>query len=79
VALILDEVNPIALGRRSRQAFDDVWQQFTKLSSPTRSSSFDLDDDFAFNGTAEFTTPQASFTTVLVVGATGRVGKVCVC
>lgn len=34
--LKLSSFNPLTLGRQSRQIFDDVWQQFTKLSSPTR-------------------------------------------
>jgi len=61
------------------QLFDDVWTQFTKLGSPVTSS---MDGDglppwAAASG--EFETPSAAATTrVLVVGATGRVGRVLV-
>lgn len=76
----LDSVNPFVLGQRSRALFDDVWQQFTKLGSPVQ--SVNLDDEFATLATLDdlkggvFETPQASYTTVLVVGATGRVGRI---
>ena len=55
-----------------RQIFDDVWQQFTKLSGPVGSSA--LDDVFnrMAAGKDEFETPQAAVTKVLVAGATGR-------
>jgi predicted amino acid dehydrogenase len=68
----VDTLNPIELGREARRVFDDVWDQFTKLASPTRSFSLDEFLD------SEQESPQASFTTVLVVGATGRVGRVVV-
>lgn len=75
----LDDINPYAMGRRSRALFDDVWQQFTKLTSPTQSVG--LDDVFTsvddLSGSV-FETPQAPSTTVLVVGATGRVGRILV-
>lgn len=68
----VDTLNPIQLGREARRVFDDVWDQFTKLASPTRSFSLDEFLD------SEQEAPQASYTSVLVVGATGRVGRVVV-
>lgn len=60
------------------QLFDDVWTQFTKLGSPVTSS---LEDE-AYTpwaaASSEFETPSAAATRVLVVGATGRVGRVLV-
>jgi len=59
-----------------RQIFDDVWQQFTKLSGPIGSKR--ALDDALFRGLGagndEFETPQAAVTCVLVAGATGRCG-----
>ncbi|KAK9808907.1 hypothetical protein WJX72_006181 [[Myrmecia] bisecta] len=72
----LDDFNPYSIGRKSRAIFDDVWQQFTKLSSPTR--SFNMEQLGSAGDRSEFETPQAAFTTVLVAGATGRVGRVLV-
>jgi hypothetical protein len=56
-----------------RKLLDDVWRQFTKLSSPV-TSSMTLDEEFSSSAyeVGEFDTPQASDTTVLVTGATGR-------
>ncbi|KAK9843775.1 hypothetical protein WJX81_005781 [Elliptochloris bilobata] len=77
-ALSIDNFNPVVMGRKSRRIFDDVWQQFTKLSGPVGSSA--LDDVFnrMAAGKDEFETPQAAVTRVLVAGATGRVGRVLV-
>ena len=59
------------------QVFDDVWQQFARLSSPGQYSRDYLDGDF--QGPAEeFSSPTAQDTTVLVAGATGRVGRILV-
>jgi len=62
--------------RRAQQIFDDVWQQFTKLSGPIGSKR--ALDDALFRGLGagndEFETPQAAVTRVLVAGATGRCG-----
>ena len=53
--------------------FNEVWQQFTKLTSPISSAG---DADVALGRLAgdsgEFETPQAAVTRVLVTGATGR-------
>ena len=39
---------------------------------------FMMEDDKAFIDNSAYETPQAAYTTVLVVGATGRIGKVLV-
>lgn len=70
-------LDPVELGRRSRQAVDEIWKQVTRLSSPT--SSFSLDQDPNLDtSTDNFVTPQAEFTNVLVVGATGKTGRILV-
>lgn len=73
-----DVVNPIKLGRKSRAVLDDLWEQFASITSPTKSlPSTVLDGKYrAGEGLTDFETPQAAFTTVLVVGATGKVGRV---
>lgn len=75
--LTLDDFNPIAMGRRSREIFDDVWTQLQRIGSPTRSIFVD-DEYMAFDTPEEFESPAAPSTTVLVTGATGRVGRVLV-
>ncbi|KXZ49366.1 hypothetical protein GPECTOR_22g960 [Gonium pectorale] len=74
--LDLNAINPYELGRQARAAFNDVWEQLSRVTSPTR--SFIIDDVLEVESDAEFTAPQAAYTTVLVVGATGRVGRVLV-
>lgn len=69
-------VNPIKLGRKSRAVLDNLWGQFTSVTSPTRSLPVTEEYSSAGEGLTEFETPQAAFTTVLVVGATGRIGRV---
>lgn len=71
----LDSFNPIAMGRKSREVFDDVWTQLQRLGG-TSSARGLLLDDYGLGG--EFETPQAPSTTVLVVGAFGRVGRIVV-
>ncbi|PNW73930.1 hypothetical protein CHLRE_13g578650v5 [Chlamydomonas reinhardtii] len=77
-ANLLNVINPYELGRQTRKAFDDVWGQLSRVSSPTR--SFIIDDvlEVGVGADAEFAAPQAAYTTVLVVGATGRVGRILV-
>lgn len=70
-------IDPVNLGRKSRQLFDDVWNQFAKITSPTSSFSEDQLGEFA-DSTLDYQTPQANFTTVLVLGSTGTVGTVMV-
>eukprot|EP00878_Enallax_costatus_P010976 GHUV01011464.1.p1 GENE.GHUV01011464.1~~GHUV01011464.1.p1 ORF type:complete len:401 (+),score=73.85 GHUV01011464.1:211-1413(+) len=70
---IIDNINPYALGRQARRAFDTVWGQLGSITSPTKSYVFDdvLDPSLQLEAS-----PQAANTKVLVVGATGRVGKI---
>ena len=83
----LEDVNPVALGRKSRAAFDQVFKRLTSLTSiPGQSGS--VTDGAAYvdgvydaellsgSSVGEYETPNAKFTTVLVTGATGRVGRV---
>ena len=72
------DVNPIKLGRKSRAVLDDLWKQFAAIASPTRTARLTERYRGTGEGMSEFETPQAAFTTVLVIGATGRVGKVLV-
>lgn len=71
----LGAINPIALGRKARVVVDEVWKQLSQLGSPTK-SSFIIDDILEPGQALDFEAPQAAYTTVLVVGATGRVGRV---
>jgi len=70
---IIDNVNPYELGRQARRAFDDVWGSISSITSPTKSYVFDdiLDPTLSLEEDAD-----AQSTTVLVVGATGRVGRI---
>ena len=58
----LDAVNPIALGRQARRAFDEVWSQLSALASPTK--SFSLEDEMGMGylvpmqASDNFTAPQ---------------------
>jgi hypothetical protein len=68
---LLARVNPFNLGVKSRALFDEVWDRFVSLSSVTRRGapppeleSFDDEEELARG------------TSVLVVGGTGRVGRV---
>jgi hypothetical protein len=70
-------LNPVELGRRSRQALDDAWSQITSLTGSR--ASFTLDDDLGADvSTDEFQMPQARLTSVLVVGGTGKLGRIVV-
>jgi NADPH-dependent curcumin reductase CurA len=56
--------------------FDDVWQQFARLASPAGGS---MAGSLGYASPAEeFSSPAATNTTVLVAGATGRVGRILV-
>lgn len=74
----LEDINPYVMGRKSRALLDDVWTQFTKISSPVQSISLDEYNSMPDTSGSVFETPQAGSTTVLVAGATGRVGRVLV-
>lgn len=69
-------LNPVELGRRSRQAIEDAWANVTRISTPR--ASFALDDDLGAGLASDLESPEASFTRVLVVGGTGRVGRIVV-
>lgn len=43
VQLTLSDINPVSLGRRSREFFNDVWKRLTDLGQLTRSSPSDVD------------------------------------
>ncbi|XP_010539594.1 PREDICTED: uncharacterized protein LOC104813622 [Tarenaya hassleriana] len=81
--LNLDDVNPVGLGRRSRQIFDEVWRKFSGLGQISRTTR--PDDQEVFDSLliregpmCEFAVPGAQNVTVLVVGATSRIGRIVV-
>ncbi|XP_061361367.1 protein HIGH CHLOROPHYLL FLUORESCENCE PHENOTYPE 173, chloroplastic [Gastrolobium bilobum] len=83
VSLSLDDVNPVGLGRRSRQLFDEVWRKFSGLGQISRTIRTDdkeaLDALLVREGPmCEFAIPGAQNITVLVVGATSRIGRIVV-
>ncbi|KAE7997532.1 hypothetical protein FH972_002159 [Carpinus fangiana] len=82
VSLSLDDVNPVGLGRRSRQLFDEVWRKFSglgQISRTTRADDSALDALLIREGPmCEFAVPGAQSTTVLVIGATSRIGRIVV-
>ncbi|KAJ0988684.1 hypothetical protein J5N97_007040 [Dioscorea zingiberensis] len=78
VSLTLDDVNPVGLGRRSRQIFDEVWRKFSGLGQISRTPTDEglLDTVLIRGPMCEFTVPEAQDTTVLVVGGTSRIGRI---
>eukprot|EP00899_Mesostigma_viride_P020143 jgi/Mesvir1/2812/Mv13914-RA.1 len=76
----LMDVNPVTAGRRSRQFLDNAWRKFTQLGQVMSSPL--VEDDVVQGVTmgpyCDFEEPNAQYTTVLVAGATGRVGRVLV-
>ncbi|KAE8700591.1 HCF173 protein [Hibiscus syriacus] len=83
VSLSLDDVNPVGLGRKSRQIFDDVWRKFSGLGQISRTTHADereaLDALLIREGPmCEFAIPGAQNTTVIVVGVTSRIGRIIV-
>lgn len=82
VTLTLDDVNPVGLGRRTRQIFDSAWRRLTnlgQLTSATRpTDEYDFEKVVVGGPMCDFQTPNAELTTVLVAGATGRVGRILV-
>ncbi|KAL3692655.1 hypothetical protein R1sor_006306 [Riccia sorocarpa] len=74
--ITLDDVNPVGLGRKARQLYDDVWKRLTELGQLNRSYDEDYDEVLVGGPMCDFTTPNAELTTVLVAGATGRVGRI---
>mmetsp|Transcript_42050 Transcript_42050/g.50971 ORF Transcript_42050/g.50971 Transcript_42050/m.50971 type:complete len:677 (-) Transcript_42050:497-2527(-) len=75
--LNLDTFNPLKLGRNSRQLFDDVWQRVTQLGGVVQPTMYDV-DEIVGGDMCEYENPLAQYTNVMVVGATGRVGRVLV-
>eukprot|EP00268_Persea_americana_P041604 TRINITY_DN4152_c0_g2_i2.p1 TRINITY_DN4152_c0_g2~~TRINITY_DN4152_c0_g2_i2.p1 ORF type:complete len:563 (-),score=71.10 TRINITY_DN4152_c0_g2_i2:253-1941(-) len=79
VSLTLDDVNPVGLGRRSRQIFDEVWRKFSGLGQISRTPTDETLETVLVRGPmCEFTIPGAQDTTILVVGATSRIGRIVV-
>ncbi|KAL4853981.1 Glutamate-1-semialdehyde 2 [Chlorella vulgaris] len=76
-SIAIDDLNPVTMGRKSREVFDDVWTQLQRIGNPARSNQAS-DGLTSFVGAGEFESPDAASTTVLVTGATGRVGRVLV-
>ncbi|PON37056.1 Hopanoid-associated sugar epimerase [Parasponia andersonii] len=81
--LDLEDVNPVGLGRRSRQLFDEVWRKFSGLGQISSTSRADqreaLDALLVREGPmCEFAIPGAQNTTVLVIGPTSRIGRIVV-
>jgi hypothetical protein len=71
---LLDSVNPYQLGRQARQAVNEIWGQVKSVTAPTKSFAF---DDVLDMGLDDADAPSsAASTCVLVVGATGRVGRI---
>ena len=84
-----ETLNPFELGRKAREATENLWSTFVDLGSgfSSRSSGdYDLDVDMSrvaspSDGeamTCDVGTDKAETNTVLVVGATGSVGKIVV-
>jgi NAD(P)-dependent dehydrogenase (short-subunit alcohol dehydrogenase family) len=78
-------LNPVNIGRKSRQFVDGVFKSISGLTQFTRAPSMDegkyelYDADLLSGETLnDYANPNARFTTVLVVGANGRVGRVLV-
>lgn len=78
--MTISDVNPYNLGQNARQLFDDVWTRVNQLGGIMRSSKIDEDIDRVLIGgpMCEYEVPMAQYTTVLVVGVTGRVGRILV-
>ena len=78
-------LNPVNIGRKSRQFVDGVFKSISGHTQFTRAPSMDeakyelYDADLLSGETLDdYANPNARFTTVLVVGAAGRVGRVLV-
>ncbi|KAK6911215.1 LOW QUALITY PROTEIN: hypothetical protein RJ641_023308 [Dillenia turbinata] len=72
----LDDVNP---GRKSRQIFDEVWRKFSILGQISRTIRSDDESTMLIRKSGpmcEFAIPGAQNSTVLVVAATSRVGRI---
>ncbi|OIW17013.1 hypothetical protein TanjilG_25007 [Lupinus angustifolius] len=78
VSLSLNDVNPVGLGRKSRQLFDEIWRKFSGLGQISRTIRTDDQETLLIREgpMCEFAIPGAQNTTVLVVGATSRIGRI---
>eukprot|EP00252_Welwitschia_mirabilis_P016912 TRINITY_DN37663_c0_g1_i1.p1 TRINITY_DN37663_c0_g1~~TRINITY_DN37663_c0_g1_i1.p1 ORF type:complete len:573 (+),score=126.39 TRINITY_DN37663_c0_g1_i1:147-1865(+) len=76
--LSLEDVNPVDLGRKSRQMFDKAWRKFSELGQLSRSPTYEEESFLREGPMCDFMTPGAPDTTVLVVGATSRIGRIVV-
>ncbi|MFS7974710.1 putative NADH:ubiquinone oxidoreductase intermediate-associated protein [Helianthus anomalus] len=77
----LVDANPVGLGRRSRQIFDEAWRKFSELGQISRTTRTNDESILLIQEggpMCEFAIPGAQNTTVLVVGATSRVGRIVV-
>ncbi|XP_071708898.1 protein HIGH CHLOROPHYLL FLUORESCENCE PHENOTYPE 173, chloroplastic [Rutidosis leptorrhynchoides] len=77
----LVDANPVGLGRRSRQIFDEAWRKFSELGQISRTSRTNDESSLLIQEggpMCEFAIPGAQNTTVLVIGATSRVGRIVV-
>ncbi|GAV74229.1 CIA30 domain-containing protein/NAD_binding_10 domain-containing protein [Cephalotus follicularis] len=77
-SLSLEDVNPVGLGRKSRQLFDEVWRKFSGLGQISRTSQADDKLLIREGPMCDFAIPGAQNTTLLVVGATSRIGRILV-
>ncbi|KAK1406688.1 hypothetical protein QVD17_38296 [Tagetes erecta] len=76
---VMKRLDPVGLGRRSRKVFDEAWRKFSELGQISRTSRTNDDLDLIQGGPmCEFAIPGAQNTTVLVIGATSRVGRIVV-
>ncbi|KAI3495315.1 hypothetical protein L1887_37603 [Cichorium endivia] len=77
----LVDANPVGLRRRSRQIFDEAWRKFSELGQISRTTRTNDESSLLIQEVGpmcEFAIPGAQNTTVLVVGATSRVGRIVV-
>ena len=77
----LVDASPVGLGRRSRQIFDEAWRKFSELGQISRTIRTNDENSLLIQESGpmcEFAIPGAQNTTVLVIGATSRVGHIIV-
>lgn len=77
----LVDASPVGLGRRSRQIFDEAWRKFSELGQISRTIRTNDENSLLIQESGpmcEFAIPGAQNTTVLVIGATSRVGRIVV-
>eukprot|EP00854_Cymbomonas_tetramitiformis_P001111 gene1111-1665_t len=73
----ISQYNPLNLGRQARVLYDDVWVRLNQLGTIMSSP---VDDRYETTGVpgviCDYEEPLAAFTNVLVIGATGKVGRI---